>query len=229
MPPSFFAHLPHLGPSGGDFKASWRNCMSAQMHTHRRILVEKLRADDPAEFWVNLEWLLALVMLLSERDCPHKAVTSHPSLSCTVSPSPDITDTLSHPPHPSPEKGYTSTSGSIIFTKATFWTNAHWSRIWCLLIQNDPKLLRYLHKCRILCFFQWSPLCIFAEIQMADWLNLVSCFPLFYSILLCRIWRLCKYLKSFGSFWINQHHILDQWAFVQNVAFVKIMDPEVEV
>ena len=24
--PSFFAHLPHLGPSGGDFKASRRNC-----------------------------------------------------------------------------------------------------------------------------------------------------------------------------------------------------------
>ena len=100
--------------------------------------------------------------------------------------------------HPSPEKGYTSTSGSIIFTKATFWTNAHWSRIWCWLIQNDPKLLRYLHKCRILCFFQWSPLCIFAEIQMADWLNLLSCFILFYPILLCRIRHLCKYLKSFG-------------------------------
>ena len=27
--------------------------------------------------------------------------------------------------HPSPEKGYTSTSGSIIFTKATFLTNSH--------------------------------------------------------------------------------------------------------
>ena len=25
--PSFLAHLPHLGPSGGDFKASRRNCM----------------------------------------------------------------------------------------------------------------------------------------------------------------------------------------------------------
>ena len=105
---------------------------------------------------------------------------------------------VSEAAHPSPEKGYTSTSGSIIFTKATFWTNAHWSRIWCLLIQNDPKLLRYLHKCRILCFFQWSPLCIFAEIQMADWLNLLSCFILFYPILLCRIRHLCKYLKSFG-------------------------------
>ena len=23
---SFFAHLPHLGPGGGDFKASRRNC-----------------------------------------------------------------------------------------------------------------------------------------------------------------------------------------------------------
>ena len=23
----FFAYLSHLGPSGGDFKASWRNCM----------------------------------------------------------------------------------------------------------------------------------------------------------------------------------------------------------
>ena len=26
--PSFFAHLPHLGPSGGNFKASRRNCIS---------------------------------------------------------------------------------------------------------------------------------------------------------------------------------------------------------
>ena len=28
---------------------------------------------------------------------------------------------------------------------------------------------------------------------------------------------------------INQHHILIQWEFVQKVAFVEIMDPEVEV
>ena len=48
--------------------------------------------------------------------------------------------------HPSPEKGYTSISGSIISTKATFWTNSNWFRIWCWLIQNYPKLLRYLHK-----------------------------------------------------------------------------------
>ena len=101
-------------------------------------------------------------------------------------------------PHPSPEKGHTSKSGFIIFTKATFWTNSNWFRIWGWLIQNYPKLFRYLHKCRILCFFQWSPLCILAEIQMADCLNLVSHFTLFYSILLSRIRRLCKYLKSFG-------------------------------
>ena len=44
--------------------------------------------------------------------------------------------------HPSPEKGYTSKSGFIISTKATFWTNSSWFRIWCWLIQNYPKLLR---------------------------------------------------------------------------------------
>ena len=48
-------------------------------------------------------------------------------------------------------------ANTIIFTKATFLTNSHWFRIWCWLIHNYPKLLRYLHKCRILWFFQWVP------------------------------------------------------------------------
>ena len=100
--------------------------------------------------------------------------------------------------HPSPEKGYTSKSGFNNFTKAMFWTNSNWFRIWCWLIQNYPKLLRYSLKRRILCFFQWSPLCIFAEIQVTNWWNLVSCFTQFYPILLSRIRCLCKYLKSFG-------------------------------
>ena len=111
---------------------------------------------------------------------------------------PHPVSTALHCAHPPPEKGHTSKSGFIIFTKATFWTNSNWFRIWGWLIQNYPKLFRYLHKCRILCFFQWSPLCILAEIQMANWLNLVSCFTLFYSILLSRIRHLCKNLKSFG-------------------------------
>ena len=52
MRPSFFAHLPHLGPSGGDFKASRRNCMQ---HSHITLVTAKcfqVDNDNCAEAWL---------------------------------------------------------------------------------------------------------------------------------------------------------------------------------
>ena len=46
----FFAHQPHLGPSGGDFKASWRNCMQ---HSHITLVTAKcFQVDNCAEAWL---------------------------------------------------------------------------------------------------------------------------------------------------------------------------------
>ena len=43
--PSFFAHLPHLAPSGGVFKASRLNCNPLQLKmTDTHIIVERFYA-----------------------------------------------------------------------------------------------------------------------------------------------------------------------------------------
>ena len=60
---SFFAHLSHLGPSGGDFKASRRNCIN-----HRSL---GDRDTDVVGLGIILfNWLCILRGDLAPTDCP---------------------------------------------------------------------------------------------------------------------------------------------------------------
>ena len=57
--PIFFAHLSHLGSSGGDFKASQRNCMNCKI-LYLKVRHEPLHGGEDAG--VGVQELLQLLL-----------------------------------------------------------------------------------------------------------------------------------------------------------------------
>ena len=84
------------------------------------------------------------------------------------------------------------------FHKSHFLNELPLNQNMMLVNSKLPKTYEIFTETSDFVFFSMVPLCILAEIQVTDWWNLVSCFTLFYSILLNRIRCLYENIKSFG-------------------------------